>query len=143
MAVSLTGDVTVTPLTKVVSSTDGGTTWHTDAQPKVIRTAVSWTAVLPDGTFLAEALDRSGHPIGPGSSHQRGLFRSIGPDWTRLTRAHPQLPSGESEALGSLQELVATAMDGEDMALYASSANRAGLVMSDDGGTTWTAVRDR
>lgn len=141
MVVSLTGDVTVTPLAQVISSDDAGRTWHsTTVHPTV---GVSWTAVLPDGRLLANVL--GGPHQGPGhfGGYYSGLMSSVGTDWSRLVRVHPALPGGEQETNSTLGELVAMSTSHASVLLFARGNLYSPLLVSTDGGRSWAVAPDR
>lgn len=116
--VSRTGDVTVAPLTQVISSDDAGATWHaTTVHPTV---GVSWTAILPDGRLLANVLGRPGERAGQfGRGHYSGLMSSVGSDWSRLVPVHPALPGGAQETSSTLGELATISTTDGSVLLYA------------------------
>lgn len=142
VVVSRTGDVTVAPLTQVISSDDAGATWHaTTVHPTV---GVSWTAVLPDGRLLANVLGRSGERAGQfGRGHYSGLMSSVGSDWSRLVPVHPALPGGAQETSSTLGELATISTTHGSVLLYARGNIYSPLMVSSDGGRSWAVNSDR
>jgi hypothetical protein len=135
MAVSEGGeDNDMPPLSHLVESTDGGTIWHTFDIP--IRRALpeNWTAALPDGRLLASV---------PTDGGPAGLVRSSGTDWTHLVPVHPVVNDGEPLTGDMFDGNLTTSTNHGSLVLSVANLPGRRLLMSEDGGSTWSDVRDR
>jgi len=142
MVVSRTGDVTAVPLSQLIASDDLGATWRTTTVKP--RLAVKWTAVLPDGTLVANLLNRPRAGAGPFRlDRYSGLVSSVGRDWSQLVPVHPALPEGQTDMGDALDALVATSTDHGTTLLWTGGGGRSVLLMSSDGGRTWTMTPER
>lgn len=140
IAVSRTGDVTLTPLSQLVVSENAGASWRTVVEPRSPMAAVDWTAALPDGTLLADVIGWSDQRAGRPSRHPTGLFASLGRDWSRLLPVHPRFPDGEPITLTGL---VTTSTENGTLVLWVQARQPGTLLTSSDGGRSWVEARSR
>jgi hypothetical protein len=135
MAAWLTGENNDVPdLRHLVVSTDRGVSWHTFDLPPSEMAPAGWVAALPDGRLLAQVLLRGGPD---------GLLRSPTTDWTHLAPVHPTIDGGPPFSHDMFDGHLTTSTDHGKLILVVSTSGDTALLMSDDGGSTWTGFKAR
>jgi hypothetical protein len=118
--------------------------WATFAQPDEPRAYLGLSAVLADGRLMVDVVDWSDARTGEPGSKPRGLYVSVGDDWSRIEPLAPGPDSGlsadERHQLESSElEMRGVSVGAGHVTLYVGPVGKSDVIYSvSDGGTTWT-----